>query len=55
MSGMPNYRSLDQQPTGTGMAPAAGESLPKQPEKSCTDSYQICCLKCTDSCFPWYK
>lgn len=59
MSGMPNYQSVDEQPTGTGIAPASypedGESLPKQPDKSCMDSCQIGCLKCTDSCFPWYK
>lgn len=56
MSGMPNYQSLvDEQPTGAMPALVEGESLPRQPDKSCTDSCQICCLKFTDSCFPWYK
>ena len=59
MSGMPNYQSLDEQPTGMEIAPGSSsaheESLPKQPDKSCMDSCLIGCLKCTDSCFPWYK
>lgn len=56
---MPNYQSLDEQPTGMEIAPGSSsaheESLPKQPDKSCMDSCLIGCLKCTDSCFPWYK
>lgn len=50
---MSKYQSIDAQPSG--MAPVDAESLPRQPEKSCLDSCQISCLKCTDACFPWYK
>lgn len=50
---MSNYQSIDAQPTG--MSPADGERLPRQPARSCCDSCQIGCLKCTDACFPWYK
>lgn len=50
---MANYQSIDTQPVG--MTPVDTESLPRQPEKSCTDSCAISCLKCTDAWCPWYK
>lgn len=55
MSSNRNYQSIkDHQPTGAAPNEDFDESLPQQPKPNCLDSCQISCLKCTDSCLPWY-